>query len=442
MKKIVLSTLLLVGFSAAIVAQEQVWTLDECMRYAVENSPAVKKKIHTSDTYKAEHASAVAQFFPQVSANIGGQYNFGRSIDPATNVYNNVTTFDNSYGAALRIPVFTGGQLINEWLKSKSNRRMGVNDIQKAKDDLALETMQAFLDVVYYQGTIKMAEEKLAESKQTLYKTQRQSELGLKSGADIAQFEAQVAADDYTLTHQQNLFDAAVVKLKEKMNYPADMEIRVDTVVPEVSLIAETENVLDIFDYASRNNPTALQADFQWKESKYNYRISKGQLLPSIYFDAGISTNYFKTLNSEETVSSFGSQFRNNRGEYLAISVSIPLFSGLTGIKNARTARNNMRIAEETKTEVLRQLQSAIEQAVLDREGYAKEAIQMEKKVKSDAIAYRVTERKYEEGLMSALDLQTSGNTLLTSKADLLQRKLLYIMKCKLVDYYKGKPLY
>ena len=442
MKKIVLSTLLLVGFSAAIVAQEQVWTLDECMRYAVENSPAVKKKIHTSDTYKAEHASAVAQFFPQVSANIGGQYNFGRSIDPATNVYNNVTTFNNSYGAALRIPVFTGGQLINEWLKSKSNRRMGVNDIQKAKDDLALETMQAFLDVVYYQGTIKMAEEKLAESKQTLYKTQRQSELGLKSGADIAQFEAQVAADDYTLTHQQNLFDAAVVKLKEKMNYPADMEIRVDTVVPEVSLIAETENVMAIFDYASQNNPTALQADFQWKESKYNYRISKGQLLPSIYFDAGISTNYFKTLNSEETVSSFSSQFRNNRGEYLAISVSIPLFSGLTGLKNARTARNNMRIAEETKTEVLRQLQSAIEQAVLDREGYAKEAIQMEKKVKSDAIAYRVTERKYEEGLMSALDLQTSGNTLLTSKADLLQRKLLYIMKCKLVDYYKGKPLY
>jgi len=302
--------------------------------------------------------------------------------------------------------------------------------------------MQAFLDVVYYQGTIKMAEEKLAESKQTLYKTQRQSELGLKSGADIAQFEAQVAADDYTLTHQQNLFDAAVVKLKEKMNYPADMEIRVDTVVPEVSLIAETENVMAIFDYASQNNPTALQADFQWKESKYNFRISKGQLLPSIYFDAGISTNYFKTLNSEETVSSFGSQFRNNRGEYIAISVSIPLFSGLTGIKNARTARNNMRIAEETKTEVLRQLQSAIEQAVLDREGYAKEAIQMEKKVKSDAIAYRVTERKYEEGLMSALDLQTSGNTLLTSKADLLQRKLLYIMKCKLVDYYKGKPLY
>lgn len=433
---------LAIGLSASMGAQDQVWTLDECVRYAIENSPSVKKQVYTADTYKAEYASAVAQFFPQVNADIGGQYNFGRSIDPSTNVYNNVTTFDNSYSASLRIPLFTGGQLINQWLKSKSNRRRGVNEVQKAKDDLALETIGAYLDVVYYQGAIRMSEEKLAESRHTLYKTQRQAELGLKSGADIAQFEAQVAEDDYNLTHQRNLFASAVVKLKEMMNYPVDMAIRVDTVVPPVALVAEPEDVMEIYQFASRNNPTALQADYQLQESKYNYRIYKGQLLPSIYFNAGVTTNYFKNLSADETITNFRDQFRNNRGEYLSISLSFPLFNGLQGLTNVRTARNTMRMAEETKTEVLRQLQSAIEQSVLDREGYAKEAIQMEKKVRSDALAYRVTERKYEEGLMSALELQTSGNTLLTSKANLLQKKLLFILKCKLVDYYKGVPLY
>ena len=100
-----------------------------------------------------------------------------------------------------------------------------------------------------------------------------------------------------------------------------------------------------------------------------------------------------------------------------------------------------MRIARETRTEVFRQLQTAIEQSVLDREGYAKEAIQMDKKVRSDEMAYRVTPRKYEEGLMSTLDVQTSANTLLESKANLLQKRLMYLLKSKLVDYYKGKPL-
>ncbi len=106
-----------------------------------------------------------------------------------------------------------------------------------------------------------------------------------------------------------------------------------------------------------------------------------------------------------------------------------------------RKARNDMHIARERRTEELRRLQTAIEQAVLDLEGYAKETMQMEKKAAADEIAYRVTLRKFEEGLMSAIDLQTGANTLLLSRADLLQRRLMYLMKCKLVDYYRGRPL-
>ena len=177
------------------------------------------------------------------------------------------------------------------------------------------------------------------------------------------------------------------------------------------------------------------------------YLMYKGRLLPTISFNAGVSTNYFENLKVDKTAenykptSSFSNQFTNNRGEYIGFSLSFPLFDGLSRLTNLRKARNNMRIAQEQETEVLRQLQTAIEQAVLDREGYAKETIQMQKKAEADEIAYQVTFRKFEEGLMSPIDLQTSANTLLLSKADLLQRKLMYLMKCKLVDYYKGKPL-
>lgn len=441
MKQILLTTVLSLSFATATVAQEKLWTLDECMRYAVENSPSVKKQVYTSDTYKAERNAAVASFFPAASAKVGAQYSFGRSIDPATNTYENTSTFNNNYGLDASIPIFTGGQLINQWLMAKSNRRMGVNDIQKAKDDLAMKTMQAYMDVVYYKGTIRMAAEKLEESNRTLYKTRRQEELGLKGKADVAQFEAQVAADDYKLTHQQNLFNTALLTLRECMNYPSDLELEVDTLLPDINYVPEVENVAEIFAYASGNNPTALQAEYQLTQSKYQYRIYKGKLLPSIYLNAGISTSYFENLKSDNAPEGFKDQFKNNRGEYVSFSLSFPLFDGLSRLTNARRYRNNMRIARETRTEVFRQLQTAVEQSVLDREGYAKEAIQMDKKVKSDELAYRVTLRKYEEGLMSTLDVQTSANTLLESKANLLQKRLMYLLKSKLVDYYKGKPL-
>ena len=91
MKQILLTTVLSLSFATATVAQEKLWTLDECMRYAVENSPSVKKQVYTSDTYKAERNAAVASFFPAASAKVGAQYSFGRSIDPATNTYETVS---------------------------------------------------------------------------------------------------------------------------------------------------------------------------------------------------------------------------------------------------------------------------------------------------------------------------------------------------------------
>ena len=225
------------------------------------------------------------------------------------------------------------------------------------------------------------------------------------------------------------------------MNYPLDSILNVDTVIPVINSFFEQEVISEIQDCAIANNPTALQAAFQLKTSRMNYLIMKGKLFPSITLQAGVSTSYFENLKSTNTPVAFKDQFKNNRGEYIYLNFSLPLFDGLSRITNLRRARNNIRIAYEKQTEVLRQLQADVEQAVLDREGYAKETTQMEKKVKADALSYQVTLRKYEEGLMSPLDVQTNATALLNSRADLLQKRLLYMIKCRQVDYYKGRPL-
>jgi len=439
-KKIVIISFLL---STVFItnAQQKVWTMEECMQYAVDNSPSVKQQLYTADTYKAEVVSSVASFFPSLNVGIYAEYNFGRAVDPETNTYTNTTTFNNYYQGRASLPLFNGGQLVNQWRLAKSNRQMGLNDIQKAKDDLALNTMEAYVNVVYYQGTVQYAREKLEESNRILYKTQRQEELGLMGKADVAQIEAQVAADDYNLIRQENLYITAALKLKEYMNFPYNEELRIDTTVIVSDYFPSIESAEDIFNTAKDNNPTALQAAYELKASQLNNLIAKGKLFPSISLTAGVNTSYYENLKAETAPTAFSSQFKNNRGEYLSFSLTFPLFDRLSRITEIRRARNNMKIAQERQTEVLWQLQAAIEQSVTDRNGYAKESIQMEKKLRSDEIAYQVTLRKFEEGLMSSIDLQTSANTLIESKANLLQRKLMYILKSKQVDYYKGEPL-
>ncbi len=441
MKKILFTAILSLGIASLMVAQDKVWTMEECMQYAVENSPVVKKKEYAYDTNKADRLAAIASFLPSIGSDVTARYNYGRSIDPETNTYKNTTTFNNYYNAYTSIPLFNGGRLVNQWRLSKVNVKAGDNDIQKAKDDQAIKTMAAFVDVVYYRGTVRYAAEKLEESKKTLYKTTRQEELGLKGKSDKAQFEAQVAEDEYILINNQNLYNTAMLSLKEVMNYPYDQELVVDTLIADVMYLTPQESIAEIYDYATVANPVALQVEFSLKSKKMLHLIEKGRLFPTISFNAGISTSYYDNLKSDVSPASFKNQFKNNRGEYIGVSLSFPIFSRLERVTDIRRARNNVRIAEQEKAEILRQLQTTIEKAVHDRDGYAKEAVQMDKKEKADALSYQITLRKYEEGLMSPIDLQTTANTLLMSRANLLQRKLMYLIKCKEVEYYKGIPL-
>ena len=257
----ILSGWLCVAFVGARAQEAKTWTMDDCMRYAAENSLKVRAERHQDDTYRAEYRAAIADFFPSVGMRIGGQLNYGRSIDPQTNTYNNVSTFNNSYQAYASLPLFDGGQLVNRAKAAAINRQLGAHEVRRVQNEAALAVMEAFSNAVYYGGTLRLAIEKLDESRQTLHKTRRMEDLGLKGAADVAQVEAIVAADDYNLIHQQNLYDAAVRTLKEAMNYPSEDALMMDTSVTvwrgnTASLSAE-----EIFSRAVTDNPTMRAAE-------------------------------------------------------------------------------------------------------------------------------------------------------------------------------------
>lgn len=342
------------------------------------------------------------------------------------------------------IPIFRGGSLINQVRKSKANLLLGKAALQEARDNTALETFQAYIDALYYYGTTRLAKQKLAESDSLLYKTRRQETLGLKGMADVAQMEAQQASDAYNLTHQQNLYETAMLTLKQKMNFPIEEALLLDTCLLEQSTLEQEQLTIEhadnVFRLALNCNPVLKQAEMQKQSANMDRKISWSSFVPSISLYGGISSSYYKELH-QTGYPPFHTQFENNFGSYFGISMSIPIFNRLSGIANMRQARNNYRIATEQYEAQKEELQKLVQQAVQDREDYLKESIQMEKKVASDSLAYHVTRRKYEEGLMTSLDVQNNAATLLESQTGLLQSKLTYLMKCRLVDYYKGQDI-
>lgn len=437
-------------------ASAQSWSLDDCMKYAVEHATEVKREVVNARQRKQDYQHAVAGFLPTVSGGVQGQYAWGRNIDPETNTYNNVTTFNNYYQLYAELNVFDGFATINALKQAKLSRDYSATAMQKIQDDRAIDVMQKYVDAAYAEASIRIASEKLNESKRMLVKMKRLYELGEKGRPDVVQMESQVAEDEYNLTHQENVAKQSLLALKSAMNFPVDEELKIQIKEEQKIQIDEGQNLKlkteneevpgfgvnyeTVYQNFQHISPDLKSAEYEVERARYDYKIAKGRLLPSLSLDGGISTNYYKNLSQKGQYDGFASQFHNNQGKYLALTLSIPIYNS-DRWHSVKKARNDWQLAQVNLEETRRKLHDQIAQAVMDAEGYAKELHQMQKKVVSDSLAYHMSSRKFEEGMLSTFDLHTAAQTLLGSKIKELQMQMLLIIKQRLVAYYQGENL-
>jgi len=428
--------LMILAFAATSLSAQEVWSVEECMKYAIEHNHEVRKKEFALDSYKAERVASIGAFLPSIGAETGAEYNFGRAIDPETNMYIDENTFANWYGIGANLPIFDGLQKIHQLRAARADVLMGKSALQSERDMTALSTFQAYADVLYYQGIVKMAEEKVEESRMTLRQTMVMEEVGQKSPADVAQIEAQLATDEYDLTMLSGKLATAKLQLKQTMNINVDIEVMggcesFATSYSDVKILSCDDAQM------MATSPLVQQALYAEKSAKAKLNASWGEVMPSLSLSVGVNTRYNKVLGVDPGMN-FGEQFKNKLGEYVSFNLSVPIFNRLRSVSNIRKARSAYHIAQEDYLQKCDELRKLSEQAVCDRDNYHKQALQMEKKVSSDSIAYHLMKRKYEEGMASPIDVQTTSAALLKSRASLLQCQLMFALKNKLVEYYNG----
>ena len=421
--------------SALTAIGQEAWTVERCMKFAVEHNHEVNIQALQLDNLRADRVRAVGAFLPSAGASIGGQYNFGRAIDPETNTYTNVNTFYNGYQVYAALPVFDGFSRLQALRAAKASVLMGQSVLRQQQDETALAVLQAYTSALYYQGTIAMAREKVEETALLLKQTRLLEEVGRKSAADVAQVESQAAEAEYHLTQQQNLYESASLELKKVMAWPLASDLVIDADVPA---LPPTDSV----GYSLSPQHASLEASrLQTDVARHEWHQARSALYPSVSLNVGMSTTYYKTLRSS-TATPFSEQFRNNRGEYIGATLSIPLFNRLQSVNGIRRARNNYRIACETYKEKQLELEKLSREAWQDWHAYRTQTAQMVHKVEADSIAYQLTKRQFEEGLSTAIDLRSTSAQLLQSKATLLQCRLMAMVKETLVRYYKGAQIW
>ena len=330
--------------------------------------------------------------------------------------------------------LFDGFKAVNNLRISKTGMLIAESQERQAEADICLAVMEAYYNVVYYKRLADVYKEQVATAEQSLAKARRQEELGQKGHADVVQMEADLADRQYDLTNTYNMYQSHKMTLADLMFWPLDQELDIVTAIPlwEVEPVA----VEAVVDYALDHNPAVQIASWQEQNAKRELNTAKWQLLPSVGLYAGWSTSYY-TYEGSQTAA-FQNQFRNNGGEYVEMSISIPIWGRMSRASRVSKARNALTRASAELDQKRRDVESEVRRAIQDRDGAATAFQQAQRKAEVQEEAYTLNLKKLDQGLVSPLEFQTAGNNYLKAKADEMNSLFNYLIKQAVVKYYNG----
>ena len=425
--------LALVGMTSA--KAQNLMTLHDCMEYAVSNSTKMRiQEAAVGDAQIDRRDAALKLFTPYINAQSYAYYNFGRSIDPKTNTYFNTTSFHNNYSVNAGYDLFNGFEAVNNLKISKTGMLIAESQEKQVEADICLAVMEAYYNVVYYKRLCDVYEEQVATADASLKKARRQEELGQKGHADVVQMEAELADRQYDLTNTYNMYRDQKMVLADLMFWPLDEELDIDTSMPEWQVEPVAADA--VVDYAMDNNPSVQIASWQQLNAKRELNTAKWQVLPTVGVYAGWSTSYFTYPGSSSTP--FIDQFRNNGGEYVELSVSIPIWNRLSKQSTISRKRHAFEKATAEYDQKRRDVESEVRRAIQDRDGAMTAFLQAQRRAEVQDEAYTLHLKKLEQGLISPLEFQTANNNYLKAQADEMNSLFKYLIKQAVVKYYSG----
>ena len=420
-------------------------TLKECMEYAISNSTKMRiQQASSSDARIARRDAILQAFTPSLSTGTNAYYNFGRSIDPQTNTYFTQTSFHNGYSLSAGIDLFDGFSAVNNLKISKTGLAISESQERQVEADICLAVMEAYYNVVYYKRLVGIYEEQIGTAEMALRKAEKQEELGQKGHADVVQMRSELADRQYDLTNMRNSYKDQLMTLGDLMFWPVEEELVIDTDVRSFAGAQDDNSVIlrepateeSIVSYALENNPQLLIAEGTMLNAKRELNTTKWQLIPSLSVYGGWSTTYYTYAGSQ--TASFRDQLKNNGGQYVQMSMSIPIWGRMQ--KQSRIAKQRNALAKATAEydQKRRDVESEVRRAIQDRDGSEAAYEQARYKSEIQEEAYNLNLKKMEQGLISPLELQTATNNYLKSKADEMNSQFKYLIKDAVVRYYSG----
>ncbi|MFH0866317.1 MAG: TolC family protein [Bacteroidota bacterium] len=178
---IIISTLFII--SIPFLNAQKTWTLQACIDYALSNNIQIKQQQLSEQLAKVNLLQSKTSLFPTLNANASHAYNYGKTIDMYTNSFATERVQSDNFYLSSSITLFSGFQLLNTVKQNKIELESSQYDLDKMMNDISLNLATAYLQILYCDELLGIAENQLAITEKQVARTQKLVNAGTVSKA-------------------------------------------------------------------------------------------------------------------------------------------------------------------------------------------------------------------------------------------------------------------
>lgn len=435
-------------FSLSIQAQTKQWTLEECIKYAIDNNISIKQTELDTKTADIDKKGAIGNFIPSLNSNANHSWNVGLNQDPTTGLLRNQTTQYSSMGAGVGFDIYKGLQNQNTLRRANLSIVAAKYQLTKMQEDVALNVANAFLQVLFNKENLKVQQEQKGINEKQLARSEELVKAGSVPKGDLLDIKATVASDNQRVIAAENslliskLSLAQLLQLKEFY----DFDVTDNTSAKdENNILAQTP--IAVYDKAKEQRTELKIAKTNLEISEKNLAIAKGGFQPTLqgFYNINTRISYADTFDFETGTTQpavpFGQQFTDNKGQAFGAQLSIPIFNGWSVRNNVERSKVSL---EKSKIAVEQEeltLQRNVYTAFTDAKGGLNAYESALSALEARQEAYNYAKEKYAVGMMNSFDFNQSQTLYTVAQSEVLRTKYDYIFKIKILEFYFGIPI-
>jgi outer membrane protein len=467
------------GFAQTQQPASNVWTLKQCIDYALANNLTIQRSAFNSESIELDYNQSRWAMLPTLNAGVSYGYNWGRSIDPVT--YQYTTQQLNSINPSLtsQVTLFNGLRLQNVVKQNARTFGASQQDLAKTKNDVMLNIASLYINVIFYKEQLQNARFQVSSSQAQLERVKKQVAAGALPRSEELNLDAQVATNEVTVITQDNNLNLAILQLKQALQLPASTPLDVELIDIQVQDLILDQSRDEIYEVAKQTMPEIRSANLKVESSYYAAKAAKGSLLPRLSLGGSMNSNYSSASDrqrfipdggdpvvtgtkpvgyvqstnevvvapiiqpSGRTESSYGrsAQLQDNIYRSLGLTLSIPIFNNMQSRYNVQRMKINREIAVISAKETENTLRQNVETAYNNALAASKTYNANLRQVQAREEAFRMMEQRMQAGAANSFEYQVSQNDLFRAKTDLTRAKYDFIFRKKVLDFYQGKPL-